>query len=114
MNMQCNTIQPGKRTKFCICSSIDGLGGNYAKLDKSEKDKYPMISLICEIQNIQQTGEYYRKESDLQIQKRNWELLVEGKWHYRGRKVGVQTIGCKTGSGCIVKHREYKVTFNTV
>ena len=49
MNMQCNAIQPGKRTKFSICSSIDGLGGHYAKLDKSEKDKYPMISLICEI-----------------------------------------------------------------
>ena len=32
-----------------ICRNTDGLGGHYAKWNKSEKDKYHMISLICGI-----------------------------------------------------------------
>ena len=28
---------------FAICSNIDGLGGHYAKWNKSEEDKYSMI-----------------------------------------------------------------------
>ena len=38
-----------KEWNFAICSNMDGPGGYYAKLNKSEKDKYCMISLICEI-----------------------------------------------------------------
>ena len=37
------------KMKFAICSNMDGLGGYYAKWNKTEKDKYCMISLLCEI-----------------------------------------------------------------
>ena len=46
---QQNATQSLKRMKFCICSNMDGLGGHYAKLNKSEKDQYYMISFICGI-----------------------------------------------------------------
>ena len=35
-----------KRIKFDICSNINGLGGHYAKWNKSDKDKYSAI-IIC-------------------------------------------------------------------
>ena len=38
-----------KEWNFVICSNIDGSGGYYAKWNKSEKDKYCMIWLICGI-----------------------------------------------------------------
>ena len=38
-----------KIENFAICNNMDGLGGYYAKWNKSEKDKYCMISLICGI-----------------------------------------------------------------
>ena len=47
---------------------MDGLGGYYAKWDKSaEKDKYCMLSLICEILKIKQISECDEKETDSQI-----------------------------------------------
>ena len=48
------------RTKFCICRNIDGLGGHYAKWNKSEKDKYCKISLLC---GIQKTNKQVNKKS---------------------------------------------------
>ena len=36
-----------KRMKFAICHNMGDLGWYYAKRNKSEKDKYCMISLIC-------------------------------------------------------------------
>ena len=38
-----------KEWKFAIYNNMDGLGEYYAKWNKSEKDKYCMISLICGI-----------------------------------------------------------------
>ena len=38
-----------KEWNFAICNNMDGLGGYHAKWDKSEKDEYCMISLICGI-----------------------------------------------------------------
>ena len=32
-----------------ICKNMDGLGGYYAKWNKSESDKYWIISLTCRI-----------------------------------------------------------------
>ena len=32
-----------------VCSNMNGLGGYYAKWNKSEKDKYYMISFTCKI-----------------------------------------------------------------
>ena len=40
-----------KEDIFAICSNIDGLGGHYVKWNKSEKDKYFTLSLICGIKN---------------------------------------------------------------
>ena len=37
-----------KEGNFAICSNMDGLGGHYAKRNKSEKDKYCMHHLHVE------------------------------------------------------------------
>ena len=37
-----------KESKLAICDNMDGLRGYYAKWNKSEKDKYHMISFIYE------------------------------------------------------------------
>ena len=41
-----------KEWNFVICSNTDGFGKHYAKWNKSEKDKYCMISLLCGICRI--------------------------------------------------------------
>ena len=38
-----------KEQHLAICNNIDGTWRQYAKWNKSEKDKYCMISLICKI-----------------------------------------------------------------
>ena len=39
-----------KEINLTFCDSMDGPGGHYAsEMSQSEKDKYTMISLICEI-----------------------------------------------------------------
>ena len=35
-----------KEQNFAICSNIDGLGGHYAKWNKSDRERQIMISLI--------------------------------------------------------------------
>ena len=47
-----NGIELGskKEEKFTLCDNMDRPGEHYAKWNKSsEKDKYHMISLVCEI-----------------------------------------------------------------
>ena len=39
-----------------------------SEISQTEKDKYYMISLICEIWKIQQTSEYNIREADSQIE----------------------------------------------
>ena len=36
-----------KEWHFSVCNNMDGLGEYYAKRNKSEKDKYCVISLMC-------------------------------------------------------------------
>ena len=43
------TLLNHKKWNFAIYNSMDGLEGYYAKWNKSEKDKYYMILLICGI-----------------------------------------------------------------
>ena len=38
-----------KEWNLAVCDNMNGLGGHYAKWNKSDKDKYCMISLICGI-----------------------------------------------------------------
>ena len=40
-----------KNTKFCHLCNMDGLGGHCAKRNKSDKDKYCMMSLIRNLKN---------------------------------------------------------------
>ena len=40
------TLLYHKKRNFAICSNMDRLGGHYSKWNKSEKDKYNMVSLI--------------------------------------------------------------------
>ena len=46
--------------KFASFNNIDGPGGYDTQLNKSEKDKCCMLSLICEIQNIKQMNDRNR------------------------------------------------------
>ena len=46
---QWNITQQQKQWKLAICNNRDGPGGYYAKWNKSDRDKYDMISLICGI-----------------------------------------------------------------
>ena len=65
-----------KNENFVICSNMDGLGWYYAKWNKSEKDKYYMLSLICIIWDIQQTSEYNKKGSRLtDIENKLWVII---------------------------------------
>ena len=42
-----------KNENFAICNNIDGLGGYYARWNKSEKDKFCRISFTWNIKNKQ-------------------------------------------------------------
>ena len=42
-----NITQPKKEWNLAICNNMEGSRRYYAKQNKSEKDKYHMISLIC-------------------------------------------------------------------
>ena len=44
-----------KEWNFTICDSVDGLGGHYANWNKSEKDRYSTVSLICGISKKKNT-----------------------------------------------------------
>ena len=51
-----------------ICVLVEsGFGGYCAQWNKSEKDKYWIISLICGISVTQQTSECNKKAADSQI-----------------------------------------------
>ena len=58
---------------------------------KSEKEKYYMISLLCEIlkKKIKQVSEYNKKETDSQIQTTNQWTPV-GRGERRGARLGVE------------------------
>ena len=47
-----------KEEYLAICYHMDGTGGNYAKWNKSEKDKYHATSLICKI--LKQKSQAYK------------------------------------------------------
>ena len=50
---------------------MDRFGRYYAQWNKSEKDRYWMISLICGISVTQQTSEYNKTEADSFIERPN-------------------------------------------
>ena len=54
-----------KEWHFAICSNMDGIRGHYYKWNKTEKDKYCIISSICGILKIQQTHEYNKKKKQI-------------------------------------------------
>ena len=97
-----------------ICSNIDGLGGHYAKWNKSEKAKYYMIitylwNLKNKWVNITKNSPRFKDMENKLVGSR--EGKREGK--YRGRVLRVQTILYKIIElqGYIVKHREYSQYF---
>ena len=73
-----------KEWNNAICSNMDGPRGDHQKWSKSEKDKYPMISLICGIcKNV--------TKSLFIIQNRNRLIDVENKLEVtKGDSVGWQ------------------------
>ena len=48
--------------KHCICSKLDKPREYYAQQNKSEKDKYCMISFICGMQKIIQINVHIRQK----------------------------------------------------
>ena len=49
---------------------MDRLGGHYAKWNKSDRKRQILYdSLTCEINKVQQAGEYNKKETDSQIER---------------------------------------------
>ena len=44
-----------------MCNNIDELGGQYANWNKTEKDKYYVLSLICEIFTKKKKKTEYKK-----------------------------------------------------
>ena len=48
-----------------------------SEISQTEKDKYYMISLVCDLKN--KTSEYNKKKKDSQIQRINLWLLGKGK-----------------------------------
>ena len=61
-----------KEGNFAICSSMDGLGGHYAKWNKSDRERQILydITYMWNLQ-IQQTNEYNKKEADSQMYRTN-------------------------------------------
>ena len=56
-----------KKWNSAICNNMDGLREYYAKWNKSDIDKYCMLSLLCRIWK-NKTNEYiYKTETDSQI-----------------------------------------------
>ena len=96
-----------KNENFAICSNMDGLGWYYAKWNKSEKDKYYMLSLICIIWEIQQTSEYNKKGSRLtDIENK---LLLSGT----GNGVGLNR-GKGLGTNYYVENKLQGILYNTM
>ena len=58
---QWNTTQPLKGQNNAIYSYMDAGRDSYTKWSKSERDKYHMISFICEIENMEQMIQYTKQ-----------------------------------------------------
>ena len=57
--------------KYCLCNNMNGPREYHAQRSRSEKDKYYMILLICEVKK--NNTDDYTKQTYSQIQKANLE-----------------------------------------
>ena len=60
-----------KEWNFVICNNMDGLGGHYAKWNKSDWEKQILYIIYMWNLKIQQTIEYNKKETHSQIERTN-------------------------------------------
>jgi len=108
-----------------ICSNMDGLGGYYAKWNKTEKDQRCMISCIRRIEELQQTSEYNKKQPTHRYREQT-SGYQRGEGGQRGKiGVGIKRYKplCITGykdmfhsTGNIVNflnHYKWSITFKT-
>ena len=58
-----------KEWNNAICGYIDGPRDYHTKWDKSKKDRYHMIQLICDIQKCDTSEVIYKTETDSQTSK---------------------------------------------
>ena len=58
-----------KEWNFAICSNMDGFGGNYAKWNKSDRERQILyyITYIWNLKKHSKVVEYNKKEADSQI-----------------------------------------------
>ena len=66
-----NTLSHKKEWNFGICSNMDGVGGHYAKWNKSDREKQILYDITFGIEKRYDKQEYNKREADLQIQKIN-------------------------------------------
>ena len=78
-----------KEWNLAICSDVIGARGHYTKRNKSEKDKYHMISLMWNLRN--KTDEHEGKKNKITKSERETNHKTR---NYRG-----QTKGCWRGGG---------------
>ena len=96
-----------KNENFVICSNMDGPGWYHAKWNKSEKDKYYMLSPICIIWEIQQTSEYNKKGSRLtDIENKLRVIIRDREWEGLNRGKGL-------GTNCYVGNKLQGILYNT-
>ena len=78
-----NGIQLGHKKKknkflpFATCVDFENI--MLSEISQTQKDKYCIISFICESKKIQQTSEYNKKETDSVIENK----LVVNQWGER-------------------------------
>ena len=83
MCIQWNITQPWKEWNNAICSNMDGPRDYDTKWSKSEKDRYCMTLLTCEIFFKNDINEFfYKTETDSQTE--NKILVIKGeRWVWR-------------------------------
>ena len=81
-----NITQPWKEWNDAICSNMDGPGDSHTKWNKSEKDKYHMISLICGIYENDTNEIIYETNRFIDID--NTLMVTKGNWWWRGNLGG--------------------------
>ena len=93
-----------KEWNFAICNIIDGPEGYCAKWNKSEKDKYCMVSLICGIKKINKLVNKNKKLTGPSWSKK--VILAPG---LKGKdSLGLSILGIQSWEYSILKIRHYE------
>ena len=91
--------------------SSNFLGSMLRAVSQTEKDRYCMVSLMCEMQKYNKLVNITKSSRLPHTEKRPVVTSVEGRGgQYRGGDERCETLGV-TGLRCTVQHREYSQDF---